>query len=104
MTQIDIIKEYYRCFSEKDKAPLYQILSPDFKHISPFAEYNDRDKMIEEIWPYVGQAIPTNLEIFISERGYMVKFKNVGAFEKSMAEYIEFNGNRIAKIEVFAGK
>jgi ketosteroid isomerase-like protein len=100
------IKEYYRCFKDADKEGLRSILPPDFKHISEYAIYSNRDKMIEDIWPNVGKTYADDMQIFGDHPEYFVRYKVVGGDEPSrnMAEYIRFDGDKIAEIEVFTGR
>lgn len=102
----EIIKGYYRCFKNADKEGLREILTPDFKHISEFAVYTDRDKMIDDIWPEVGKTHAEGLRIFGSHPEYFVRYKIIGGDRPSrnMAEFIRFVDDKIAEIEVFMGR
>lgn len=106
MEDREIIKEYYRCFKDADKEGLRKILPPDFKHISEYAIYSNRDKMMEDIWPNVGKTYAENLQIFGSRPDYFVRYKVVGGdrLGRNMAEYIRFEGEKIAEIEVYTGR
>ena len=50
MDKRDLIREYYRCYRERDLEGLRALLTRSFQHTSSFARYNDRDAMLEEIW------------------------------------------------------
>jgi hypothetical protein len=89
--------------SEKIKGPLYDLLKPDLVFISPFAVYNDRDKMIEDIWPAVGQNKAVELEIFGDRDRFMVKYRLEGQRNMALSEYIQFTGDKISRIEVYPG-
>lgn len=102
--QKDIIAEYYRCFAEMDREPLNRILTEDFQHRSPFGDYEGRDAMLDTIWPTVGNSKAVDIKIFGEGDTYMVKYRVTGAYEKSMAEYIEFREGRMSYVEVFIGK
>lgn len=101
-----IIKQYYQSYKDTDKEALREILTPDLKHASDFAIYTDRDEMIEDIWPNVGQTWAENLQIFGFHPEFMVRYKVVGGERPSrnMSEYILFKGDKITEIEVFMGR
>jgi|AntRauTorcE11898_2_1112593.scaffolds.fasta_scaffold03571_7 ketosteroid isomerase-like protein len=101
-----IIKQYYQSYKDSDKEGLRELLTADFKHISDFATYTDRDKMIEDIWPDVGQTWAEDLKILGSHPEFMVCYKVVGGERPSrrMSEYIRFKGEKITEIEVFMGR
>ena len=103
MTKDETIRLYYKCMGEKIKDPLYLILQPDMVFTSQYAVYNDRDKMIEDIWPNVGRTKAEELDIFGTGDKYMVKYKIKGERNMAMAEYIEFRDDRISRIEVYIG-
>lgn len=103
------IASYYRAFRERDREGLRSILNPDFHHVSSFGEWRDRDAMIEAIWPGVGQSWAVNLQIFGEAPECMVRFQHEslpGAQPPtmSMAEYIRFDDDKIAEIEVYIGR
>ena len=50
------IERYYRAFRERDFEGLQALLTPHFHFVSSFGEYRERDAMLEEIWPAVGQT------------------------------------------------
>jgi hypothetical protein len=100
------IEEYYRCFRDRDLEALRSLLLPDFKHVSSFAVHIDRDRMLDEIWPHVGQSWARKLRIFGDGDEFMVKYE-VESQERaavSMAEYVRFAGDRMAEIQVFVGR
>lgn len=103
MDHKDVIRKYYECFEKKLREPLEQILVKDFIHLSQYARYHDRDQMLDEIWPEVGKTKAADLNIYGKDGKYMVKYKVVGKREMKMAEYIEFQGEKISKIEVYTG-
>ena len=100
------IEEYFRCFRERDQEPLHTILTPQFHHISSWAEYTDREEMLAQIWPMVGNSWATNLRIFGDGPEFMVRYRLESRERPAaeMAEYIRFDGDQIAEIEVFMGK
>ena len=109
MKHRQIIEGYYRAFRERDREGLRSILTPDFHHVSSFGEWRDRDAMLEAIWPGVGQSWAANLQIFGEAPEFMVHYQHEsppGAQRPlmSMAEFIRFDGDQIAEIEVYIGR
>ncbi len=100
----DTIREYYRCFRERDLETLRGLLTPDFRHVSPFGSYGHRDRMLEEIWPHVGKTWAVDIEIFGDGPEYMVRYRLEGESAARLAEYIRLEGDRIAEIEVYPGR
>ena len=99
------IRSYYRCFRERDRAGLEWLLTADFRHVSPFGIHEDRDRMLDEIWPHVGRTWAVDLEIFGNGPDYMVRYRHAGEHEGgTLAEHIRFDGDRIAKIHVYVGR
>lgn len=109
MDHREIIHRYFRAFRERDREGLREILTPDFHHVSSFGDWRDRDAMIEAIWPGVGSSWAAGLQIFGTHPEFMVRYHHGLAPghprpPNSMAEYIRFEGDRIAEIEVFIGR
>lgn len=109
MNHRQIIEQYYRAFRERDRETLRSILTPDFHHVSTFGEWRDRDAMLEAIWPAVGKTWSVNLQIFGTAPEFMVRYQHeslpgVVQSPMSMAEFIRFDGTRIAEIEVYFGR
>lgn len=109
MDHRDAIIRYYEAFRVRDRESLRALLTPDFLFSSSFGEYRDRDAMIEEIWPGVGQAWASKLRIFGDGPEFMVRYEHeiapgVERPPMTMAEYVRFDGDRIAEIEVFVGR
>jgi hypothetical protein len=103
------IERYYRAFREQDREGLRAMLTPGFRHVSSFGVWTDRDAMLEAIWPSVGQSWAINLRIFGDGPELMVRYEHETAPgaprpPMSMAEYVRFEGERIAEIEVFIGR
>lgn len=103
MTREEAIRDYYRCFAERDRAGLEARLRPDFRHVSLSGIHDDRDRMLDAIWPEVGRSWAVGIRIFGSGQEFMVRYRLAGERDGLMAEYIRFEGDRIAEIEVFAG-
>lgn len=103
MSKKEIIKTYYNCFEKKDRATLEKILKADFKFTSSYANYMNRDEMLNDIWPQI--VINTDkiidLEIFENGNQFMVKYSNSKA---SVSEFLRLDNNKIAEAEVFIGK
>jgi hypothetical protein len=104
MSHEDTIHEYYRCFRDRDRATLTRILLPGFRHVSPFGSYDDRDRMLEEIWPHVGAVHAVDIEIYGGGPGYMVRYRHSGGSPARFAEFVRFDGDHIAEIEVYVGR
>lgn len=103
------IERYYRAFRERDLEGLRTLLTPGFHFVSAYGEYRERDAMLEEIWPAVGQAWATDLRVFGDGPEFVVLYQhqNAPGVERPpmrMAEYVRFEGDRIAAIEVFVGR
>jgi len=99
----EAIRDYYRCFAERDRAGLERLLTPDFRHVSAFGVHEDRDRMLDEIWPDVGRTRAIDIRIFGTTPEFMVRYRQAGDHKGSLAEHIRFDGDRIAEIEVFIG-
>jgi ketosteroid isomerase-like protein len=103
------IRRYYDAFRTRDLERLRALLTPDFHFVSSFGEYHERDGMLAEIWPSVGQTWARDLRIFGVGPEFVVLYEheNAAGVERPpmrMAEYIRFEGDRIAEIEVYAGR
>jgi hypothetical protein len=98
------IRDYYRCYAERDREGLERLLAPDFHHISPFGLYDNRDRMLDEIWPHVGPTWAVDIRIFGAAPEFMVRYRHAGERTGALAEYIRFDGDKIAEIEVFIGR
>jgi hypothetical protein len=103
------IQSYYQAFRDRDLACLRSLLTPDFHFVSSFGEYRERDGMLDEIWPAVGQTWATNLRVFGEGPEFVVVYEheNAPGIQRPpmrMAEYLRFQGEQIAEIEVFVGR
>lgn len=103
------IRAYYRAYRDRDRETLEGLIAPDFHFVSGFGEYRDRDTMLDEIWPHVGQTWATNLRIFGDGPELVALYEHektpdMAQLPMTMAEYIRFEGDRIAMIEVFVGR
>lgn len=102
MDQRAAMEAYFRAFRERDRPALERLLTPDFRHSSPYGRYDDRDRMLDEIWPSVGQHWAEGIEIFGDGPEHMVRYRHsTGAL---MAEHFRFEGDRIAEVEVYVGR
>jgi ketosteroid isomerase-like protein len=109
MDYVKAIESYYRAFRDRDLARLQALLTPDFHFVSSFGEYRDRDALLAEIWPAVGQTWATNLRVFGEGPEFVVVYEHEHApgVERPamrMAEAIRFRDERIEAIEVFVGR
>lgn len=43
------IERYYRAYRDRDRESLSLLLKPNFRFVSSFGEYRDRDAMLDEI-------------------------------------------------------
>ena len=98
----EAIHAYFRAFRERDRATLERLLTPAFRHLSPFGHFEDRDRMLDEIWPSVGQHSAEDIEVYGEVPAYMVRYRHSAG--TLMAEYVRFEGDRIAEIEVYVGR
>jgi hypothetical protein len=108
MDKRERIVQYYRCYRERDLETLRAMLTPNFRHTSSFAQYTDRDKMLAEIWPMVGQSWAKDIQVIGAGSEYIARFV-VESKDKTrpplhMAEYIRFEGDKIAEIETYMGR
>ena len=104
MDHVAAIQSYYRCFQERDREGLVRLLTPDFRHVSPFGIFDDRDAMLDAIWPAVGKSWAVDIEVFGEPPDFMVRYRHAGEHGGTMAEYVHFEGDQIAEIEVFIGR
>ncbi|HUE86162.1 MAG TPA: nuclear transport factor 2 family protein [Vicinamibacterales bacterium] len=103
------IESYYRAFRDRDLARLRSLLAPDFHFLSSFGEYRGRDAMLDSIWPAVGQTWATNLRVYGGGPEFVVVYEHenapgVARPAMRMAEYLRFQGEQIAEVEVFVGR
>ena len=101
MERREAIEAYFRAFRERDRGALERLLTPGFAHSSPFGRWDDRDRMLDAIWPSVGQHWAEDVEVYGEGAEYMVRYRHsTGAL---MAEHFRFVGERIAEVEVYVG-
>lgn len=86
-----------------------EIIEGYYRHVTSSAEWRDRDAMLEAIWPGVGQSWAAQLQIFGDGPLYMERYEHEslsGARRPPMrmAEFIRFEGDMIAEIEVLFGR
>lgn len=100
------IETYYQSYKVADRETLRSLLTDDFHHISEFSEFGSPDEMLDTIWPEVGKSWAEDLQIFDEHPEFLVRYKVVGGEQPSrnMVEYIRFEGEKIAEIEVFTGR
>jgi hypothetical protein len=102
MSHEDAIRDYFRAFRDADRAALERLLLPDFRHISPWGVYEERDPMLDEIWPSVGQHWAEDITIYGGGPDYLVRYRHSTGM--NFVEHLRFEGDRIAQVEVFAGR
>ena len=103
------IERYYGAFRTRDIDAARAALTEDFEFVSAFGEFRGREPMLEAIWPSVGAAWAAGIRIFEHGDECVVLYHHETAAEAerppmSMAEHLTFAGDRISKIEVFAGR
>ena len=103
------IERYYQAYRHRDRETLRSLLTSDVRFLSSFGEYGDRDAMLDEIWPAVGQTWATKIRVFGQGPDFVVLYEheNAPGVERpamSMAEHVRFENDRIAEIEVFVGR
>ena len=102
MDRHEAIFDYFRAFRERDRAALERLLAPDFVHASPFGRWDERDRMLDAIWPSVGAHWAEDIEIFGEGPALMVRYRHsTGALR---AAHFRFDGERIAEVEVYVGR
>lgn len=96
------IHAYFRAFRERDRGALERLLTPGFVHSSSFGRWDDSDRMLDAIWPSVGQHWAEDVEVYGDGPDHMVRYRHsTGAL---MAEHFRFEGDRIAAVEVYVGR
>lgn len=103
------IEAYYQAYRDRDRETLQALLTPDFHFSSSFVQYHNRDTMLDDIWPHVGQTWATNLRVFGAPPEFVVLYEHASAPgvdrpPMRMAEYLRFHGERLAHVEVFVGR
>ena len=102
MSHKDDILAYFQAFRDADRGTLERLLVEDFRHVSPWAVYDHRDRMLDDIWPAVGQHWAEDIVIYGEGPDYLVRYKHTGG--AAMVEHFRFDGGRIAQVEVFVGR
>jgi ketosteroid isomerase-like protein len=103
------IRRYYGAFRARDLEGVRELLTPDFHFVSSFGEFRERDAMLDQIWASVGQTWARDLRVFGDGPEFVVLYEheNAAGVERApmrMAEYVRFEGKRIAEIEVYVGR
>jgi hypothetical protein len=60
--------------------------------------------MLDEIWPHVGAIHAIDIEIFGNGPGYMARYRHSDGSPARLAEFVRFDGDQIAEIEVYLGR
>ena len=103
MDHENLILDYYRCFKNRDRKRLEELLVDDFIHLSPYGRFQGRDSMLDTIWPEVGKTHAEGFEIFGKSPEFMVRYRHCSDGSPRLAEWIRFDGDRIKEIEVYLG-
>jgi len=56
MDQRSAIRAYYAAYKDRDRPTLERLLDKNLQFRSPFGDYDDRDGMLDRIWPSVGRV------------------------------------------------
>lgn len=96
------VHAYFQAFRDRDRAALERLLTRGFLHQSPFGRYDDRDRMLDEIWPAIGRHWAEDIEIYGDGAELMVRYRH--STGSLMAEHFRFDGDRIAAVEVYVGR
>lgn len=104
MDQRDLIRDYFRCFADNDRARLEELLMPGFVHTSPHGVFGDRDSMLDAIWPSVetNARRAVDIEVFGDGPEYAVRYHHEGNPTRTV-EMFRFHGDRIAAVDVYLG-
>ena len=102
MSRQNSIRAYFQAFRDADRGSLERLLVEDFRHISPWGVHEQRDRMLDEIWPSVGQHWAEDIAIYGEGPDYLVRYRH--STGTAMVEHFRFEGERIAEVEVFAGR
>lgn len=101
MSKKEIILNYYRAMAEKQR----DILVEDLEFRSSYANYNNRDAMLDEIWPSLGKNKAENIRVLCESDICFARY-SLSIKEKQIinTELFQFNDTgQISKIEVFRG-
>ena len=99
--QRSAIRAYYAAFKDRDRQTLERLLMPNLRFRSPFGEYDDRDRMLDDIWPSVGRVWAVDIEIYGDGPAYMVRYRHNVEGSATLVEHVRFEGSQIAEIEVY---
>ena len=97
------IEDYFAALRVKDRGRLEEMLHPALRHVSPYGEWTDRDRMLDAIWPALGPIWVEELEVVGEPPVCVACYRHGGASSARLAERFRFEGGRIVEIEVFLG-
>lgn len=99
------IRRYFDCFKNPDREGLETLLAKSLSYNSPYGSWNDRDQMLDTIWPGVtGATWATDLQLFGEYPTLVVLYRQSGKASNLMAERFHFTDGLISEIEVFIGR
>jgi ketosteroid isomerase-like protein len=104
--RIEVARASYRAFAGGDRQAFESLLAPGFEFYSPPDPGLDRDGYFERCWPHSGNGtrfefvreIEAGDEVVVTYEGARAdgnRFRNT--------EVLTFEGNKIAKVEVYFG-
>lgn len=102
MSREEAIRAYFQAFRDRDRDTLERLLVPAFRHISPWGVYEDRDRMLDAIWPSVGEHWAEDIAIYGTGPDYLVRYRH--STGSTLVEHFRFDGDRIGEVEVFVGR
>src|SRR5688500_20294864 len=106
MVTCEVIVEAICYNPNSNQVELLTIRTPYLRQTSNFAEYTGRDAMLAAIWPAVGQSWARDLQVIGGGSEFVARFV-VESKERPpvrMAEYVRFEGDRIAEVETYLGR
>jgi ketosteroid isomerase-like protein len=104
--RLQLVRDSYRAYETADRALIEELLADDLVFSSPADVGIDRERYFERCWPNAG-----NIEAFEFERLEEVGDEVLVTYEATRAdgsrfrntEVFGFEGDRIARVEVYFG-
>jgi ketosteroid isomerase-like protein len=102
----DIIRGVFAAYKAKDRTAVEGLLTDDFTFTSPYDDAIDKATYFERCWPNSGLIRQYTLErIFVEGDEAFVTYRAVANDGRVFrnTEFFTFDGDRIAKVEVYFG-